>query len=183
MKRPNFYITTSLVVTSVVAAAIIIGIFHSRAKASPATKPTPPAVVSQFSFGGATGWHKGPANRTSLALFSDDTTCFTSIEHKTGTVDVTAKLQKQRTDLAASGATMAAGATPLVALQTGAAKQQYVLHQYSLSGGSQQIMGGLELGYVQLSNSYLEIQGHCNTAGQLPTTIAALQAYRFDDAN
>jgi hypothetical protein len=44
-------------------------------------------------------------------------------------------------------------------------------------------MGGQEFGYLQLPHGYLEIWGYCDTAEQLPATIPALKAIKFDEAN
>jgi len=180
----NSYIVGALAIAVVVAAAVAtLGTKHRPVDASPATKlasKTSP-VKSQFSFAGTTGWHAGPANRTSMALFSDDGECFTSIEHKPGTVDTAAQIQKQQADLTTTGGTMTASATPTVTVQLATGIRQYELHEFSLSNDnkSQPLMGGLGLGYVQLPNGYLKIQSHCNTASELPAAILALQAYTF----
>ena len=42
-------------------------------------------------------------------------------------------------------------------------------------------MQGFELGYLQLSGSYIKIEGHCDTADELPSTLPALQAIKFDE--
>lgn len=185
----NRYTISTLAVLILAAAAytaFIIKPGSTQAETTAKISSNAP-VKSQFSFTGATGWVQGPTNKTSMALFHGDSIaqpaadgCFASIEHKTGTVDVAAQLQKQQASLASSGGTMTATATPTATVQTASGPQQYDLHQYSLAGGSEQLMGGLELGYVQLPDGYLVIQGHCNTAAQLATTISALQAYEFD---
>jgi hypothetical protein len=148
---------------------------------TPARTVATESIPSQFSFSGASGWHKGPTNETSMALFKDDRECFTSIEHKPGIVDVDADIQKQQSMVAGGGNTMAAGATPAVTVQTDTGSQQYQLHEFTLSSGDagHPLMGGLGLGYVQLSGGYLYIQSHCNRSDELPATIPALQAYHF----
>jgi len=184
----NRYTVGTLAV--LIIAAAIYSVLVIKPGTHDTTAPTKPvtgaATPSEFTFTGAAGWYKGPTNKTSMALFSDDQdhSCFTSIEHKTGTVNVTAKLQNQHDDLSASGGTMTPVDTPTATIVTKTGTQQYELHQFSLTGGSDaQLMGGLELGYLQLAagEGYLVMQGHCNTADQLPTTIPALQAYRFSE--
>jgi hypothetical protein len=44
-------------------------------------------------------------------------------------------------------------------------------------------MGGLELGYLQLSGGYVQIEGHCDTPDELAATIPALQSVKFDAGN
>jgi hypothetical protein len=77
-------------------------------------------------------------------------------------------------------------------MQTTAGPQHYQLHQYVVSGGGggaaqqiegSQVEGGEEFGYLQLSSGYLKIEGYCNAADELATTIPALQAYEFKEAN
>lgn len=179
--RPSLIVVSVLIVASIVAAGIMYA-RRSDAEATTSVKPAAKAIQSQFSFSGATGWRKGPANATSLALFSDDRSCFTSMEYKAGTIDVAATLQKQQDDLATSGVVVSQGGPVEASMQTNATTQRYELHQYSLSGGSEKLMGGLALGYIQLPKGYIEVQGHCNTAEQLPTVIPALQAYRYTPA-
>lgn len=168
-----------LIIIAVAAVATGIVLKHRGTEAEAPSRPViSKPVQSEFLFTGAAGWYKGPSNQTSMALFSDDHSCFTSIEHKSGAVNVATMLQKQQSDLASSGATMAPDTTLKTTVQTSTGNLPYVLHQFRLSGG-EQLMQGLQLGYIQLSNGYLEIQGHCNTASQLPSTIPALRAYKY----
>lgn len=189
MKQRSLTARHLLVVASeiIIALAIITGIVflrHDQFKTQVVSKPAAAKLAqSAFSFSGTEGWHKGPSNKTSMALFSDDSSCFTSVEYKIGTTDIDAKLQKQHDDLAASGATMTPTASLTVSMQAGKNQQDYELYQYSLSGGSGKLMGGLELGYIQLPEGYIEVQGHCSTANLLPITIAALQASSFNKPN
>ena len=142
------------------------------------------ATPSQFSFAGTANWHKGPTNQTSMALFSDNGECFASIEHKSGTIDVTSAIKKQETGLQSSGGSMTATADVTATIKVNNTSQQYELHQFSLSSSasSQKLMGGLGLGFIQLSDGYLEVQEHCNTADELSTVLPAVQAYEFDSA-
>ena len=169
----------------VIVVLATVGVLFFVKRGAGAATPQKPAVAKtvqpQFTFSGATGWHKGPTNETSMALFRNDGECFTSIEHKSGTVEVAAEIQKQQSMMAGSGNTMTAGATPEVLIQTTSGPQQYKLHEFSLASGdkSHPLMGGLGLGYVQQANGYLKIQSHCNTEDELATTIPALQSYNF----
>lgn len=176
----------AIVIMSVAILALasgVIFIIHGRTEAIEASQPAVAgAIQSQFSFKGAPGWYKGPTNKTSMALFKADHECFTSIEHKTGTVDAATEIEKQQTMMARSGNAMMAGVTQTVNIQTSMGSQQFDLHEFSLSSGdkSHPLMGGLGLGYARLSDGHLYIQSHCNTAHELPTTIPALQAYEFN---
>lgn len=175
----------SLFVLLVVFIAVITLVWARRdsTEALPAAAKPATSAKSQFSFSGTSGWHQGPTNGTSMALFSNDHSCFASIEHKTGAVDIAAELQKNQDNISVIGGTSMPGAVLTATLQVGAGKQQYDLHQYSESGasGGKKLMGGLQLGYIQLLDGYLKIEGHCNTADELPTTIPALQAIKFTD--
>jgi hypothetical protein len=163
------------------AAAIAFSLHRGQTAATPAALVVTPAktAASEFSFAGAAGWRTGPTNKTSLAAFSNDSVCFTSMEYKPGTVNEAAELQKQQDDLTAGGDQTAALATAVSTVQTTGGTQQYILHQYRITGNGKQLMGGLALGYMQISGGYITVQAHCNTAEQLPKVVAALQAYRF----
>lgn len=179
----NRYTASILALLVVAPGAAIAMARHTRADAAQPTKPAMGAAVpSQFTFIGATSWWQGATRPTDMALFhrSPDG-CFTSVQHHTGSVDVTAELQKLAASQAGNGGTSTAGAVTPLNLQTNAGAQSYDLHQYSLTpGDGNKIMEGLELGYLQLRDSYVKIEGHCNTPDQLPATIPALQAITFD---
>jgi hypothetical protein len=157
---------------------------HSLDDLEPET-PTENRVVSMFEFTGVTGWRQGPHNETSMALFGtareDGTSaCFVSTEYKSGDVDIEAELRKQQQDFVKMGGSMSETAIVSSTLQTNDGERQYELHQYKASGGSdEKLMGGLELGYVQVKNGYVKVEGHCETAEGLSTTIPALQAYKL----
>jgi len=108
--------------------------------------------------------------------------CFTSVQHKTGTVDAVAEVQKGRASLIASGYTVTPGATQTLTIQTSTGPKQYELYQSSVTTpvGASTVLGGQEFGYLQLSNGYIKIMGYCETAKELPATIPALQAIKFD---
>ncbi len=178
--RPVIFIPSIVIVLLVVVSGLFF-VKHGASASAPQKKATVKAAQSQFSFNGTTGWHKGPTNETSMALFRNDGECFTSIEQKSGTINIAAKIQKQQSMMTSSGNTMTAGATPETFIQIPTGPQKYELHEFSLTSGdkSHPLMGGLGLGYVQLADGYLKIQSHCNTVDELSTTIPALQAYTF----
>jgi len=181
--RLNRYAIAALfIVLALATTFVIIKARHSTSDA--AAKSSPPTTTTfDFSFTGASGWRKGPANLTSLALFHGDG-CFVSAEHKTGTVDIAAELQKYQDTLTGSGHTVVPIATQQLLLQTSATPQSYELHQFSAAGSANdsKTMGGNELGYVQLSNGYVKFEGYCDTPVQLAATIPALQAIKFNSA-
>jgi len=159
----------------------IIVVRNNPTSTQATTEPAKPL----FSFTGADGWQQGPSNETSMALFSkaaaDGTSvCFTSIEYKTGTVDAAVEIQKNHDVLSGDGRVVSVIGVPMLMLRTATGDKQYQLHQFQISSPDpSQVMGGNELGYVQLSDGYIKILGNCNTAEQLSTTIPALQAYKF----
>lgn len=140
---------------------------------------------SLFSFTGTPGWRQGPSNETSMALFGAErkdstSSCFTSMEYKTGNIDAGAALEKQQADLQATGNVVKRIKTTTATLSTNSGKKQYQLQQYDIASKGEKLMGGLALGYLQLKDGYVKIDSHCNTAEELETTIPALQAYRLN---
>lgn len=139
---------------------------------------------SQFSFTGAPGWRQGPSNETSMALFHGHD-CFVSTEYKPGTVTVSARLQKIQTDLTSMGYTITPNETLTIELRSNEGPKQYQLHQYAVAGvgSAGQVKGAQEYGYLQLSDGYVEIEGYCDATDQLPATLPALQAIKFNASN
>lgn len=185
--RPGFtwipYIIGFVILLAVLAAAFII--FTIKLDETNSTAPlsgTPAkSVKSQFSFGGAEGWRQGPSNKTSMAFFNSNG-CFTSVENKTGTLDIAAEQQKNQTTLTGAGYTVTPAGTQTLTMQTSAGPKQYELQQSSVTtpAGTTPVEGGQEFGYLQLADGYIKIMGYCDTADELPVTIPALQAVRFD---
>ena len=70
-------------------------------------------------------------------------------------------------------------------MQTSTSAQQYQLHQYSATGDTSEGMpeGGQEYGYVIVPNGYIMVQADCATVAELPSTLTALQAVKFDATN
>lgn len=175
----NRYTVSTLIVLILAVLAFVVLSTRDNSVASSApqevssTKPT----ESMFSFIGASGWRQGPTNETSMALFHGHD-CFTSVEYKIGTVDVTAELDKIQSNLKSMDYVSESTATLTTTLRFGAGQEQYQLHQYSVTGtgSAGPVKGGQEFGYLQLTNGYLKIEGYCDTVGQLPVTIPALQA-------
>lgn len=174
--------TVAVLIVAVTAFVTIIGKHDTTEAASSPKTASTQSAESQFSFTGAPGWRQGPTNKTSMALFQDGHDCFTSIQHKTGTVDVAAEREKKQANDTKQGITSTPIGSLVVTLQSSEGQKQYQLHQYSASGtaGGQKVKGGVEFGYFQLPNGYLKIEGHCDTASQLPATIPALQAIKLN---
>ena len=170
-----------LLVAAAISALVVTK--HNRTDAAPSLKPgIGAAVPSQFSFAGTIGWWQGATNKTSMALFHNGDSCFTSVQHINGTADIAAELQKLQVSQAGEGGTATPGAVLAATLQTKSGPEQYELHQYTLTNPGMDILHGLELGYLQLPGSYVKIEGHCDTADELSATIPALQAITFDEA-
>lgn len=170
----------------VAIVAIVFGVLtsQSNAKSSSATNK---ATVQQSDFAFATDkaedWRQGPSNGTSLALFSNDRTCFVSLEHRNGAVNIAAELQKIESQFVKGGYTAVRYIKKAAILRIGGESHQYQLYRYTVSGKGSggQLYGGQEFGYVPLSNGYVFVQGYCNTVDQLPSTISALQAITVKD--
>jgi len=177
----NRYTLSTLVV--LIGAVVVYGALTFKNNTTEAASPKSEAAESYFSFTGADGWRQGPTNKTSMALFHGHD-CFVSVEYKTGTIDVTVELARIQAGLADMGYTNSPSTVLTVPLQSSEGHKQYQLHQYDVtgSGSAGQIKGGQEYGYLQFQNGYVEVEGHCDTANQLPATIPALQAIKFDDA-
>lgn len=165
------FIIAVVIAVLVITGAAFAWYSSTRTAAPPKTVATNP----EFSFTGAPGWRKGQTDDTSMALTSDDKKCSASIVHRQGTVDIDAALKKQEENYS----NIAPLANQQLALQTDSSNQpQYVLHQFKITNNDKTV-SGLELGYVQLSDGYVEIQAKCATTAQLQTTIPALQAYKY----
>jgi hypothetical protein len=183
--RLGFYtISTTLLVAAI--ASVLVVTQHGRTEAAPSPKPPRKmAAPSPFSFIGTTGWWQGATNKTSMALFQNSQNCFISVQYNnTGAIAASeAKQQKNQADLTNNGYTITPGPTEMITLQTNTGSQQYGLHQSSVVTplGADQVEGGQEFGYLQGSKGYVFIEGYCNTAGELPSTIPALQAIKFNE--
>jgi len=185
--RLNRYTSGILVFLFVATVSAIVAIQPSRTDTKPAITPAVGAAApSQFSFSGTPNWWQGATSKSDMALFHTiRDSCFISVQHKTGTVDAAAELQKSSASLTSQGYTLTPGSTQTLTLQTNTGPKQYELQQSSVTTpvGASKVLGGKELGYLQLSNGYIMIMGNCETAEQLSATIPALQAIKFDATN
>ncbi len=88
--------------------------------------------------------------------------------------------RKDRTDLGAfagNGRTLAERAIKVLPMQTPEGEKTYELYQYEVTGGgSEPIKRGVQLGYLPLEDSYIEIQSHCATYEGLAKTLPVLPA-------
>lgn len=137
---------------------------------------------SLFSFTGAEGWWQGATNETSMALFEKEKGCFTSVQYKTGIVDIATELEKEQ-DIQLSGDyTVTPSGTQTLTMQTSSGLQKYELHQFAVTtpNGALKVKGAQEFGYIQLSDGYIKIMGYCDTPDELPSTVKALQAVRHE---
>lgn len=181
----NRYAVGILATLIIVAASVAIATRHNHTNAAPIPKSSLSGPVqSQFSFSAnsAPNWRKGPSNKTSLALFYNPYDCFTSVEYKSGTVNIAAELRKSQVDLDGSGYTSTPGTILPVTLRTDTGRQQYKLQQYIVTGTGSlgKPYGGHEFGYLQLSGGYVKIEGYCDTVTHLSATIPALEAIKFN---
>ncbi len=118
-----------------------------------------------------------------MAIFDSNEThaCFVSTEYKSGTIDVAADLQHRRETLEKNGNyTMTELDTKALKLQIPSSMEPYELHQFSVTTpkGAEKVKEGQAVGYVQLSDGYVELSGYCDLARQLKRIIAPLEAIK-----
>ena len=146
-----------------------------------------PIVTSAFSFDPtkAAEWRQGPANESSMALFSNDRSCFTSIEYKTGTVDPIAESTKTQENLSKDGYIVEKLDSATVSIKVGSHDTQLNFRQFGIagSGNAGQLYGGQAYGYTLLDKGYLHAQVNCNKSDQLPSAVSALTALSFKENN
>lgn len=190
----RFHTGKIIVISSFIFAfAVTATIFTMQQVARMKATPNAPLIpgfeqktpgAAQFTFMGAPDWRQGPVDKVSLAAFHDGgDSCFISIQQKEGSIDIAAALAKGQADLASGGYTVSPGAVVPLTLQTTAGPLSYELHEYAISGGSAQLLGGQALSYFALPNGYAKVEAHCKTIDQLSRTIPALQALKFAPVN
>jgi hypothetical protein len=176
-----YTVSTLILLVALIATAGVLMAKHNSTDAPPVVKPSAAAIKSKFSFAGSTGWWQGATNNTSMALFRDHE-CFASIQYKPDTIDASSALKKTQADLVAGGYMSTPGTTVVASLKFEEGQQQYQLHQYTVTGTGNggQLYGGQEFGYLPLASGHIEVQAYCNTPDELPMTVSALQAIKFD---
>jgi len=98
--------------------------------------------------------------------------CFATFSYFDGEVDVTNEIEKIKSSLVG-------GDTPLEkvgeyrrAMSTFEGVKDYTLYQYRVVDASKlKSVEGVELGYVPLSNGYVEMRGYCEHTAQLSDTL------------
>lgn len=141
-----------------------------------------------FSFGGAEGWHKGPTTATSMALFSPSdhsgiSPCLLTAEYYVGKVNSDDLQAQNLQTLQSNNKVVAKIADVSTSIQTSEGTKNFTFHRYNVAkpaGQESPVMGGNELGFVQLKKGYLKLSGRCDTTDQLPSTLPALAALKFD---
>lgn len=188
--RLSLYIGASCVLITLAAASTIFVMKRVNADTSPSVSPstglaqkTPGTPQFSFTVAKAPGWHRGPTDKVSMALFSDDMAsgCWTSIEHKTGPIDEDVELQKIQANWADSKYTVTPSEPVHMMLQTSGGVVPYDLHQFSVASATdEQVLGGQEFAYFPVTQGSIKVQGYCNDASQLATITPALEAFTFD---
>ena len=186
----NRYGVGVLLLMIIVVATGCILILNHKKTADAAKSNSAPAkeVVSMFSFGGASGWTKGPTNGTSMALFHTGIDgCFVSAEYKTGTIDPAAAVQQWSSQAASDGHAATEVAAKDMTIKTNTGVKNYTLHEFNLAGdedhnAASPLMTGVDLGYLPLSKGYIKFTGDCNTADELPPTLDVFMSYKFDQS-
>lgn len=178
----------TMMICAFIFIALILGFLFLGTRKNSTAEQTHTTASSMFSFDGAEGWHKGPATSTSMALFSPAdhsglSPCLVSAEYFKGTVNPAAEQSQNRKKLAVNGTSVTNLGDQNTVIRTAKGLKKYALTQYGVTtpdGQDNPVMGGNELGFVQLGDGYLKLVGKCDTADQLPSTIAALKALKFN---
>lgn len=169
------------------AVACVVGYFifslvpNNTDVAAVTEEPGVNITSSRFTFSGVNDWRQGPTNKTSMVLFYGHD-CFVLAKYDAGSIDIDAALEKHRDNLTSTGYNISLLATRSIDVDVSGKVKQFELNQYDAggNGGAGKIKEGQELGYLQLSDGYIEIEGYCDTADQLPSTISAIEAIRFN---
>lgn len=106
-------------------------------------------------------------------------TCFVMYFYKKGSVDVASAIEKIANESANkdAGESMQKLGTLNYAMQTIDGTKEFELHQFNLVGGSaNQTASGIEVGFIPLSEGYIEIRGNCENAEQLEQTLPVFEA-------
>lgn len=143
----------------------------------------PEQSVFSFDAAKAPGWRQGPSNKTSMALFSNDQSCFVSIEQKSGAVDAVAESEKTQTNLSHDGYAVSRvdSAHPVITVNSNAVSFELTQYSVSGSGNAGQLYGGQGLGYLTVGDEYLKAQVNCNNTDQLKSAVVALSAFSYKD--
>ena len=110
-------------------------------------------------------------------------TCFAMFFYKVGKANETMALNDLKLNSIKGLSNIAFDETDVSPLEitTSEGVKKYNLHQFAFSGaGSASMAKGVQRGYVQLKAGYIEIQGICEQADQLQSTVPAIQAVSFN---
>lgn len=184
-KKTKLFAVTSALVIVGAATALALTLTNDNKTQAESTKAQSPSVNSPFTFnsGQASGWRQGPTNQDSMALFSNDHSCFISIEHKGGKVDSAAATSKTLASLSEGGYITKALGTATASIKVNSDDTELAIDKFDItgSGNAGQLYSGQAYGYTQLDNSYLHAQANCNSADRLSSAISALSAITFKD--
>lgn len=152
---------------------------------TPIETTTEPAQAPLFTFTETVDWSKGPGNKTSQVLFGkkDDlgmSSCFVSVEYQEDVIDIESKLQENQ-DILSKNHQVATLETKELTMKTPEGEKPYSLHQSKITSADGSYdktgpKGGNQLGFIQLTDGYIKVLGNCDTAEELPETIAALNS-------
>jgi len=110
-------------------------------------------------------------------------TCFVMYAFKEGVVNINqALLDKQKSLISNNDKLSVEDYAPQsITMVTSEGSKTYVLHQYDIIGSpGTKISRGLALGYIQLKSGYVEVQGICEEANQLPDALIVYPAVSFE---
>lgn len=179
----------------VFVAAIIAGLAFFFINKNPKADADTADKSSAFSLDASktTGWWAADNNWPSAEPKSQDATivqmtvaqgtkeqpgtCFVMYFYKPGTVDAEAEANRYKEGASTDTVTVQEKESKQFTMQTSDGAKEFKLHQYQLVGsGAGQLASGVQLGYVPLSDGYVEIRGHCESYEQLSGASTVFEA-------
>ncbi len=109
--------------------------------------------------------------------------CFVMYAFKEGTINIDQALIERKKSVISNNDKLSVEdyAPQSIAMATSEGSKTYVLYQYSIIGSpGTNISRGLALGYVPLKSGYVEVQGICEEANQLPDALKVYPAVSFE---
>lgn len=186
MRKVTYLVgATVIVAAAIVAVIIFINKPDTQKSTTSEPKQNQQKMKSAFTFDAAKagGWTKGPSNSSSLALFSPDQSCFSSLEKKTAAIDETTAIEEIKAKLTNDGYTVSDAGEGSATLDMPSGTEQYILHQLAVTGTGTagKLYGGQSYGYIPLENGHLSVSVYCESVNQLATASDALSAIKYDD--
>lgn len=123
-------------------------------------------------------------NKSSLALFSPDRSCFLSLESKGSVADEAAVIKEAKSHLTRDDYMVTDAGESVASVQLSSGTKQFTMHNIAVtgSGTAGKLYGGQSYGYIPLEGGHLAVSVHCDTINQLTSATAALNAITYEDS-